>query len=50
VSGDSGHGSSQTDAYDELFHTPNMVDLNPLANDQEEMGYKVSFFHLHSIQ
>ncbi|KAM4575859.1 dmX-like protein 1 isoform 2-T2 [Odontesthes bonariensis] len=41
VSGDSGHGSSQTDAYDELFHTPNIVDLNPLANDQEEMGNKV---------
>ncbi|KAM9744364.1 dmX-like protein 1 isoform 4-T5 [Menidia menidia] len=41
VSGDSGHGSSQTDAYDELFHTPNMVDLDPLDNDQEEMGNKV---------
>ncbi|XP_069563830.1 dmX-like protein 1 isoform X1 [Brachyistius frenatus] len=41
VSGDSGHGSSHTDAYDELFHTPNVVDLDPLDNDQEEMGNKV---------
>ncbi|KAM6930538.1 LOW QUALITY PROTEIN: dmX-like protein 1 [Xenentodon cancila] len=41
VSGDSGHGSSQTDAYDELFHTPNTVDLDPLDNDQEETGNKV---------
>ncbi|XP_061585398.1 dmX-like protein 1 isoform X2 [Cololabis saira] len=41
VSGDSGHGSSQTDAYDELFHTPNMVDLDPLDNDHEETGNKV---------
>uniref|UniRef100_A0A3P8TPI4 Dmx like 1 n=1 Tax=Amphiprion percula TaxID=161767 RepID=A0A3P8TPI4_AMPPE len=41
VSGDSGHGSSHTDAYDELFHTPNMVDLDPLDSDQEETGNKV---------
>ncbi|KAM4616891.1 dmX-like protein 1 [Polymixia lowei] len=41
VSGDSGHGSSQTDAYDELFHLPSMVDLDPLDNDQEEAGNKV---------
>ncbi|XP_041855596.1 dmX-like protein 1 isoform X2 [Melanotaenia boesemani] len=41
VSGDSGHGSSQTDAYDELFHTPNIVDLDPLDNEQEETGNKV---------
>uniref|UniRef100_H2LEH3 Dmx like 1 n=1 Tax=Oryzias latipes TaxID=8090 RepID=H2LEH3_ORYLA len=41
VSGDSGHGSSQTDAYDELFHTPNTVDLNLLNEEQEETGSKV---------
>uniref|UniRef100_A0A8C6LVA4 Dmx like 1 n=1 Tax=Nothobranchius furzeri TaxID=105023 RepID=A0A8C6LVA4_NOTFU len=41
VSGDSGHGSSQTDAYDELFHTPNTVDLDPLDNEKEENGNKV---------
>ncbi|XP_054630214.1 dmX-like protein 1 isoform X1 [Dunckerocampus dactyliophorus] len=42
VSGDSGHGSSHTDAYDELFHTPSMVDLDPLDhNEQEETGNKV---------
>uniref|UniRef100_A0A3B4Z0K8 Dmx like 1 n=1 Tax=Stegastes partitus TaxID=144197 RepID=A0A3B4Z0K8_9TELE len=41
VSGDSGHGSSHTDAYDELFHTPNMVDLDPLDSEQEEAGNKV---------
>lgn len=43
MSGDSGHGSSQTDAYDELFHTPNTVDLDPLDNEQEENGNKVGF-------
>lgn len=43
MSGDSGHGSSQTDAYDELFHTPNTVDLNLLNEEQEETGSKVSF-------
>ena len=42
VSGDSGHGSSHTDAYDELFHTPSIVELEPLDNDQEETGNKVS--------
>ncbi|XP_061881524.1 dmX-like protein 1 isoform X3 [Entelurus aequoreus] len=42
VSGDSGHGSSHTDAYDELFHTPSMVDLDTLEQDeQEETGNKV---------
>ncbi|KAM7415976.1 hypothetical protein PAMA_018173 [Pampus argenteus] len=41
VSGDSGHGSSHTDAYDELFHTPNIADLDPLDSDQEETGNKV---------
>ncbi|KAG7489192.1 dmX 1 isoform X1 [Solea senegalensis] len=41
VSGDSGHGSSQTDAYDELFHTPSIADLDPLNNNQEETGNKV---------
>ncbi|XP_040012399.1 dmX-like protein 1 isoform X3 [Xiphias gladius] len=41
VSGDSGHGSSHTDAYDELFHTPSIVDLDPLDNNQEETGNKV---------
>uniref|UniRef100_A0A7N8XMA7 Dmx like 1 n=1 Tax=Mastacembelus armatus TaxID=205130 RepID=A0A7N8XMA7_9TELE len=38
---DSGHGSSHTDAYDELFHTPSIVDPDPLENDQEETGNKV---------
>uniref|UniRef100_A0A668A5W7 Dmx like 1 n=1 Tax=Myripristis murdjan TaxID=586833 RepID=A0A668A5W7_9TELE len=41
ASRDSGHGSSQTDAYDELFHTPSMMDLDPLDSDQEESGNKV---------
>ncbi|XP_008416474.1 dmX-like protein 1 isoform X4 [Poecilia reticulata] len=41
MSGDSGHGSSQTDAYDELFHTHNTLDLDPLDNEQEEPGNKV---------
>ncbi|XP_071339407.1 dmX-like protein 1 isoform X4 [Trachinotus anak] len=41
VSGDSGHGSSHMDAYDELFHTPSIVDLDPLENDQEQTGNKV---------
>ncbi|XP_059910483.1 dmX-like protein 1 isoform X3 [Gadus macrocephalus] len=36
VGGDSGHGSSQTDAYDELFHLPSTADLEPLDSDQEE--------------
>lgn len=43
MSGDSGHGSSQTDAYDELFHTHNTLDLDPLDNEQEEAGNKVSY-------
>ena len=46
VSGDSGHGSSHTDAYDELFQTPSMADLDPLDNDQEETGNKVGSFWL----
>ncbi|XP_055017925.1 dmX-like protein 1 [Boleophthalmus pectinirostris] len=41
VSGDSGHGSSHTDAYDELFHTPTLGELDTLENDQEETGNKV---------
>ncbi|XP_061623671.1 dmX-like protein 1 isoform X3 [Phyllopteryx taeniolatus] len=42
VSGDSGHGSSHTDAYDELFHTPSIAELDPLDQDvQEEAGNKV---------
>ncbi|XP_026199010.1 dmX-like protein 1 isoform X2 [Anabas testudineus] len=41
VSGDSGHGSSHIDAYDELFHTNSIVDLDPLDNDKEETGNKV---------
>ncbi|CAK6950671.1 dmX-like protein 1 [Scomber scombrus] len=41
VSGDSGHGSSHTDAYDELFHTPSIADLDPMDKDQEETGNKV---------
>ncbi|MEQ2298063.1 hypothetical protein AMECASPLE_001282, partial [Ameca splendens] len=41
LSGDSGHGSSQTDAYDELFHAHNTPDLDPLNNEQEETGNKV---------
>ncbi|XP_053277772.1 dmX-like protein 1 isoform X2 [Pleuronectes platessa] len=41
VSGDSGHGSSHTDAYDELFHTPSIADVDPLDNDEEETGNKV---------
>ncbi|XP_042343826.1 dmX-like protein 1 isoform X3 [Plectropomus leopardus] len=41
VSGDSGHGSSHADVYDELFHTPSIVDLDPLDDDQEEAGNKV---------
>ncbi|KAM9821767.1 dmX-like protein 1 isoform 3-T3 [Syngnathus typhle] len=42
VSGDSGHGSSHTDAYDELFHTPSIADLDPLEQvEQEEAGNKV---------
>uniref|UniRef100_A0A3B4BG79 RAVE complex protein Rav1 C-terminal domain-containing protein n=1 Tax=Periophthalmus magnuspinnatus TaxID=409849 RepID=A0A3B4BG79_9GOBI len=38
---DSGHGSSHTDAYDELFHTPTLGELDPLDSDQEETGNKV---------
>uniref|UniRef100_A0A8D3DQP8 Dmx like 1 n=1 Tax=Scophthalmus maximus TaxID=52904 RepID=A0A8D3DQP8_SCOMX len=41
VSGDSRHGSTHTDAYDELFHTSSIVDLDPLDNNQEETGNKV---------
>uniref|UniRef100_A0A3P9AEL0 RAVE complex protein Rav1 C-terminal domain-containing protein n=1 Tax=Esox lucius TaxID=8010 RepID=A0A3P9AEL0_ESOLU len=43
VSSDSGHGSSQTDAYDELFQgTGAGVDeLEPLDQDQEESSGKV---------
>ncbi|XP_029686148.1 dmX-like protein 1 isoform X2 [Takifugu rubripes] len=41
VSGDSGHDSSHTDTYDELFKTISMADLDPLDSDQEETGCKV---------
>ncbi|XP_049907686.1 dmX-like protein 1 isoform X6 [Epinephelus moara] len=41
VSGDSGHGSTHADVYDELFHTPSIADLDPLDDDQEETGNKV---------
>ncbi|KAG7237538.1 hypothetical protein INR49_032155 [Caranx melampygus] len=41
VSGDSGHGSSHTDAYDELFHTPSIVELDPLDSDKEQTSNKV---------
>ncbi|XP_068165550.1 dmX-like protein 1 isoform X2 [Antennarius striatus] len=41
VSGDSGHGSSHTDAYDELFKAPTIADLDSLDSDQEETGSKV---------
>ncbi|KAL7392287.1 hypothetical protein ABVT39_022451 [Epinephelus coioides] len=41
VSGDSGHGSTRADVYDELFHTPSIADLDPLDDDQEETGNKV---------
>lgn len=43
VSGDSGHDSSHTDTYDELFKTVSMADLDPLDSDQEETGNKVRF-------
>lgn len=43
VSGDSGHDSSHTDTYDELFKTISMADLDPLDSDQEETGSKVKF-------
>ncbi|KAJ7994355.1 hypothetical protein DPEC_G00265000 [Dallia pectoralis] len=43
VSGDSGHGSSQTDTYDELFQGAgaDVEDLDPLGEDQEEISGKV---------
>lgn len=43
MSGDSGHDSSHTDTYDELFKTISMADLDPLDSDQEETGSKVMF-------
>lgn len=43
VSGDSGHDSSHTDTYDELFKTISEADLDPLDSDQEETGNKVNF-------
>lgn len=42
VSGDSGHDSSHTDTYDELFKTISMADLDPLDSDQEDTGCKVN--------
>ncbi|CAB1319344.1 unnamed protein product [Coregonus sp. 'balchen'] len=43
LSGDSGHGSSQTDAYDELFHSSGVGvdDLEHMDSDQEDGGAKV---------
>lgn len=41
VSGDSGHCSHHTDAYDELFKTPSLADLDPLDNNEEETANKV---------
>ncbi|CAG09601.1 unnamed protein product, partial [Tetraodon nigroviridis] len=41
VSGDSGHDSSHTDTYDELFKTISLADLDPLDSDQVETGSKV---------
>uniref|UniRef100_A0A8C5GTE0 RAVE complex protein Rav1 C-terminal domain-containing protein n=1 Tax=Gouania willdenowi TaxID=441366 RepID=A0A8C5GTE0_GOUWI len=46
--GYSGHGSSHTDAYDELFQASNALDVNPLDNDQEEAGNKVIDLSLYS--
>lgn len=43
VSGDSGHDSSHTDTYDELFKTISLADLDPLDSDQVETGSKVKF-------
>uniref|UniRef100_A0A8C7D6C8 Dmx like 1 n=1 Tax=Oncorhynchus kisutch TaxID=8019 RepID=A0A8C7D6C8_ONCKI len=43
LSGDSGHGSSQTDAYDELFQSSGVGvdDLEHMDSDQEDGGAKV---------
>uniref|UniRef100_A0A674B9I6 Dmx like 1 n=1 Tax=Salmo trutta TaxID=8032 RepID=A0A674B9I6_SALTR len=43
LSGDSGHGSSQTDAYDELFQSSGVGvdDLEHMESDQEDGGAKV---------
>ncbi|CAB1321498.1 unnamed protein product [Coregonus sp. 'balchen'] len=43
VSGDSGHGSSQTDAYDDLFQSSGLgvEDLEPMDSDQEDGCAKV---------
>lgn len=45
VSGDSGHGSSQTDAYEELFQTSHSGggadNLDTLDSDTEEGSAKV---------
>lgn len=46
VSGDSGHCSNHTNAYDELFKTPSMADLDPLDNNEEETGNKAGVFGL----
>lgn len=43
VSGDSGHESSHTDTYDELFKTISLADLDPLDSGQEETRSKVTF-------
>ncbi|KAK1801253.1 hypothetical protein P4O66_022937 [Electrophorus voltai] len=43
VSGDSGHGSSRTDTYDELFQatTLSMDDMDPLDGEDEDASAKV---------
>ncbi|XP_075875590.1 dmX-like protein 1 isoform X2 [Nelusetta ayraudi] len=41
VSGDSGHCSHHTDAYDELFKTPSLADLDTLDHNEEETANKV---------
>ncbi|XP_066499855.1 dmX-like protein 1 isoform X2 [Hoplias malabaricus] len=43
ISGDSGHGSSRTDTYDELFQatTLSMDDVNPLDSEEEDSKPKV---------
>lgn len=46
VSGDSGHCSHHTDAYDELFKTPSLADLDPLDHSEEETANKVEVYAL----
>lgn len=46
MSGDSGHCSHHTDAYDELFKTPSLADLDPLDHSEEEAANKVDVYAL----